>query len=1092
MAAKRLPLVLVLALAVLLAGVLPARPIAADSVTRNPTGDTYVNEEQPGTNYASATVLSVGRAGEFGYEQRALLIFNLADLPVNAVISTATLRLYLHYGNSGSQAVEVRRVTQSWAPGAATWNNQPAFSAGPWGSQSVGTTSTWYAWNVTALVQAWVSGQYINRGLALVTTADDPEYRDFESLAGAHPPELVVEYSVPTNTPTRTRTPTRTTTPTISSTPTTTPTGTVPTPTSTPTATATPSPSRTATRTPTATATAVRAAIGDRVWHDQDRDGQQDAGEPGLEDVRLDLIVDNTSIAFDVSDANGNYLFDNLEPNVVYRVAVDDASLPPGYLLTTSGDPLIVVPQPGQSILVADFGYAPAPTPSATPPAGEINLWVMGMEVNQGIQDVVFVDLENAGGRRGFADPEYANPLIPGKPALVRVYVGVRDEAGLPVTPPEGFQVSGELRIDRNEPGALPEWLAPVENASCAEHAGTAGNACLRDIGVFPSLGRQGLDTNSDFDLDLIAERIHLEGTLNFVIPPELTADFTAAGVILTADVWPTVQDENELIDNRFELQLDNVADPNPLTLDVIRVGGAKDGIDYPTPSTAAARRALDEMVQLMPYDEVVFARNRAFRANTNRIPVRFIDTIVYVFDECNSLWLRLFWAFGERVLDGRTVFGLTPAGIGLGHCTGLGWRIPDFGGLGFSEMPPSAEDTHIVATTADEDAVGTMAQELYHAHRDRRHVSNDHDEDDGCLLSDWAADVVTALNNLDTDCWKPSLHLHGSMGEYPAGQVGGLLGRIYGDRGAVGVRIELPDGEDWRLTLYDPCPTGPLDPADPLAAFGERWNLATSRWDCSLGEAVPHDFMSYGDNAWTSEDEFQSITVVPQAARAEAGSRGTLSAGGSATGLLVTGVISADGQAGFAPLMPNLGGAAMSGPVGSPLRLTVDTAQGPAPDQPLVVTYVPGHPNAFVFFAAALPPGLAPTRLGLVFEGQERASLLPSAHAPVVTVTWPNGGEALAGAGPYTLTWEGSDADGDELVYVVESSPDGGQSWYGLGGTSGTTSLAVMAEAGALDPSLGARIRVTASDGFNIASDESDGLFAVNVRRLYLPAAER
>ena len=52
----------------------------------------------------------------------------------------------------------------------------------------------------------------------------------------------------------------------------------------------------------------------------------------------------------------------------------------------------------------------------------QVNVWVMGIEVNQGLQDYVFTDLDNPGNRRGFADPEFANPLIPGNgPLGIRV-----------------------------------------------------------------------------------------------------------------------------------------------------------------------------------------------------------------------------------------------------------------------------------------------------------------------------------------------------------------------------------------------------------------------------------------------------------------------------------------------------------------------------------------------------------------------------------------------------------------------------------------------------------------------------------------------
>ncbi len=54
-------------------------------------------------------------------------------------------------------------------------------------------------------------------------------------------------------------------------------------------------------------------SIGDRVWRDNDGDGIQDAGEPGVSGVTVRLIGGPTVLTT-TTDVNGNYLFDNLPP----------------------------------------------------------------------------------------------------------------------------------------------------------------------------------------------------------------------------------------------------------------------------------------------------------------------------------------------------------------------------------------------------------------------------------------------------------------------------------------------------------------------------------------------------------------------------------------------------------------------------------------------------------------------------------------------------------------------------------------------------------------------------------------------------------
>jgi len=64
------------------------------------------------------------------------------------------------------------------------------------------------------------------------------------------------------------------------------------------------------------------AKIGSYVWHDLNGNGIQDAGEPGIPNVQVQLIscVANSGIApkFTTTDANGNYLFDNVIPGSYY------------------------------------------------------------------------------------------------------------------------------------------------------------------------------------------------------------------------------------------------------------------------------------------------------------------------------------------------------------------------------------------------------------------------------------------------------------------------------------------------------------------------------------------------------------------------------------------------------------------------------------------------------------------------------------------------------------------------------------------------------------------------------------------------------
>ncbi|MGB4979626.1 MAG: SdrD B-like domain-containing protein, partial [Anaerolineae bacterium] len=107
------------------------------------------------------------------------------------------------------------------------------------------------------------------------------------------------------------------------------------------------------------------ATIGDRVWHDLDGDGVQDANEPGLPGVTVNLYQGATLVRTTITEpgTTGYYLFNNLSAGT-YTVNVDETTLTAGFVLTTNNEPLTVVLASGQDYLTADFGYWQAGTAS--------------------------------------------------------------------------------------------------------------------------------------------------------------------------------------------------------------------------------------------------------------------------------------------------------------------------------------------------------------------------------------------------------------------------------------------------------------------------------------------------------------------------------------------------------------------------------------------------------------------------------------------------------------------------------------------------------------------------------------------------------
>ena len=104
--------------------------------------------------------------------------------------------------------------------------------------------------------------------------------------------------------------------------------------------------------------------------------------------------------------------------------------------------------------------------------------------------------------------------------------------------------------------------------------------------------------------------------------------------------------------------------------------------------------------------------------------------------------------------------------------------------------------------------------------------------------------------------------------------------------------------------------------------------------------------------------------------------------------------------------------------------------------------------------------------------DGVEVGSVSRSQNAPSVSVSGPSSGDVFNDDGPVSVSWVGSDADGDELVYRVYYSTDGGSTYRILSLMTEATSKSYSAMS--LEGSPRARIGVSASDGTRSAFAET------------------
>jgi len=129
----------------------------ATNLTIQPcTADTFVNQAAPTTPNGSELLVTLFD-GAATSVIRILLRFDLSSIPDDAIVSAATMSLYLYEYYSvfdGAKEIQCKRVTSAWTESTVTWNTQPTVTAtvNPTAT-TIHATLGWVNWNVLALVQ---------------------------------------------------------------------------------------------------------------------------------------------------------------------------------------------------------------------------------------------------------------------------------------------------------------------------------------------------------------------------------------------------------------------------------------------------------------------------------------------------------------------------------------------------------------------------------------------------------------------------------------------------------------------------------------------------------------------------------------------------------------------------------------------------------------------------------------------------------------------------------------------------------------------------------------------------------------------------
>lgn len=286
-----------------------------------------------------------------------------------------------------------------------------------------------------------------------------------------------------------------------------------------------------------------------------------------------------------------------------------------------------------------------------------------------------------------------------------------------------------------------------------------------------------------------------------------------------------------------------------------------------------------------------------------------------------------------------------------------------------------------------------------------------------------------------------------------------------------------------WSIWMVDPCPAPDFASRRPTCVPDQG----------AMVDNLTHDFMSYGgggppagfpypadQDVWFSARNYNRLyRAICCRGGGTSAIAGFPEESPRVEALLIVGVLRPDGSADLRPLVRKAVPASLleGAPTGThTLRLL-------------------GAGNQVLYERSFTPMHRAHTASETIHEavpyvaGLERVLILDgndvlideqaSEHAPMVEVMSPNGSEVLA-AGTHNVAWTASDADGDALSFLVQYSPDGGETWQPIALLPPGQSMQAQLVVDELPPGTNGLVRVNASDGINTGSDLSDCPFSL------------
>jgi hypothetical protein len=160
--------------------------------TLNPTGDSWVWENTPTTNYGTHSRLDVSEWYTSG-DSLSKYTYVIFDLSLETTVDLVGARLYMYAtGSAASDGVTLKKCTSSWTELGVTWNNRPSVTST--NEKTIPITAIgWYDVDILDIIKSSIDG--VNYGIGMFDSVPGYDNLRFDPRTATNHMYLVLTYA---------------------------------------------------------------------------------------------------------------------------------------------------------------------------------------------------------------------------------------------------------------------------------------------------------------------------------------------------------------------------------------------------------------------------------------------------------------------------------------------------------------------------------------------------------------------------------------------------------------------------------------------------------------------------------------------------------------------------------------------------------------------------------------------------------------------------------------------------------------------------------------------------------------------------------